>query len=197
MSKFPGDAYHCLSADTVENDYDTEYYNVCAETLNAMNHIPGIPLHRLILKKNVPVMLLRNLSQADGLCNGTRLLVKEVINGRLQVASIMAPGQKHHDKVVLIPRIKLIPEDTTLPYIWSRRQFPVRVAFAMTIDKSQGQTLQRVGVYLKSECFSHGQLYVAASRVGTPTNIKFAADKDDAGEFRTINVVWQDALTDV
>ena len=66
----------------------------------------------------------------------------------------------------------------------------------MTINKAQGQTLQRVGVYLSEMCFSHGQLYVAASRVGLPTHIRFAVDKDEAtGERRTRNVVWRDALT--
>jgi Helicase len=51
---------------------------------------------------------------------------------------------------------------------WLRVQFPV--AFAMTISRSQEQSLQRVGVY---SCFTHGMLYVAASRVSDPGNIKF------------------------
>ena len=72
----------------------------------------------------------------------------------------------------------------------------MRVAFAMTINKSQGQTLSRVGVYLREMCFSHGQLYVAASRVGHPSHIRFAVEPDEAtGEFRTRNVVWGEALT--
>ena len=63
------------------------------------------------------------------------------------------------------------------------------------INKSQGQTLSRVGVYLSESCFSHGQLYVAASRVGMPSHIRFAVDRDKAsGEYRTRNVVWRDAL---
>ena len=54
----------------------------------------------------------------------------------------------------------------------------------MTINKAQGQTLQRVGVYLSEACFSHGQFYVAASRVGLPTHIKFAVDRAEDGRFR-------------
>ena len=65
------------------------------------------------------------------------------------------------------------------------------------INKAQGQTLQRVGVYLSEPCFSHGQLYVAASRVGLPAHIRFAVDKSATGKFRTRNVVWRDALTGV
>ena len=67
----------------------------------------------------------------------------------------------------------------------------------MTINKSQGQTLSRVGlgVYLRETCFSHGQLYVAASRVGHPDHIRFAVDCDENGERRTRNVVYREALT--
>ena len=102
---------------------------------------------------------------------------------------------KHFGSIVYIPRIKLSPDESDLPFKWSRRQFPVRVSFAMTINKSQGQTLRRVGIYLSDTCFSHGQLYVAASRVGHPSHIRFAVDRDETGEFRTRNVVWREALT--
>lgn len=53
-----------------------------------------------------------------------------------------------------------------------RRQFPIRPAFAMSINKSQGQTFKRVGIFLPNPCFTHGQLYVALSRVGDPTCIR-------------------------
>ena len=72
----------------------------------------------------------------------------------------------------------------------------MRVAFAMTINKAQGQALKCVGVYLPQPCFSHGQLYVAASRVGLPSHIRFAVARDDAtGTYRTRNVVYPEALT--
>ena len=70
-----------------------------------------------------------------------------------------------------------------------------RVAFAMTVNKAQGQTLTCVGVYLERPCFSHGQFYVAASRVGLPENIMFAIEPNGDGEFRTANVVFAEALT--
>ena len=71
----------------------------------------------------------------------------------------------------------------------------MKVAFAMTINKSQGQTLQNVGVWLSDPCFAHGQLYVAMSRVGSPRDIKFAIrQRDGFPENHTSNVVFKDVL---
>ena len=87
------------------------------------------------------------------------------------------------------------PKQREFPFEWSRRQFPVRVAFAMTINKSQGQTLQNVGVWLNDPCFAHGQLYVAMSRVGSPRDIKFAIRKRKGfPENTTSNVVYKEVL---
>ena len=67
---------------------------------------------------------------------------------------------------------------------------------ASQINKAQGQTLRCVGVHLPKPCFAHGQLYVAASRVGRPAHIRFALDRDvTTGTFRTRNVVYREALT--
>ena len=49
----------------------------------------------------------------------------------------------------------------------------------MTNIKSQGQTLSRVGVYLSAPVFSHGQLYVAFSRVTDYRNLQVMAEYDD------------------
>ena len=71
----------------------------------------------------------------------------------------------------------------------------MRIAFAMTINKAQGQTLERVRGHLPSGAL-HGQLYVAASRVGLPEHLRFAVPIDkDTGTFRTCNVVFREALT--
>ena len=84
------------------------------------------------------IILLRNLNISGGPCNGTRLIVEDVINGRLIKATI-ANGEGK-GRVVLIPKILTVPADETqFGFEWQRLQFPVRVAFAMTIHKSQGQ----------------------------------------------------------
>ena len=189
---FPGDEWICTSADAVTNPSDVNF--APPELLNTFSP-SGLPAHELRLKPNMPIMLLRNLSPPDGLCNGTRLLVKRVINGRMLEATIVTGS--HAGQTVLIPRIKLSPDEDTFGFEWSRLQFPVRVAFSMTINKAQGQTLACVGVFLEQPCFSHGQLYVAASRVGLPEHIRFAVQQNANGQFRTANIVYHEALTGV
>lgn len=63
--------------------------------------------------------------------------------------------------------------DSDLPFLLKRLQFPILLAFAMTINKSQGQTFDRVGIFLPRPVFSHGQLYVAFSRAISSQEIRF------------------------
>lgn len=88
---------------------------------------------------------------------------------------------------VLIPRIPMIPTD--MPFEIKRLQFPIRLAFAMSINKSQGQTLQVCGINLEEPCFSHGQLYVACSRVVLPQSL-FIQARDG----KTKNIVYLNVL---
>ena len=90
--------------------------------------------HRLVLKERMPLMLLRNLSPPDGLCNGTRLILLEVINGRLLRCEI-ATG-KHRGDEVFIPRITLDADEDAFPFSWSRRQFPVHATTRAPCDLS-------------------------------------------------------------
>ncbi|GFY23062.1 ATP-dependent DNA helicase [Trichonephila clavipes] len=76
---------------------------------------------------------------------------------------------KFQDEVVLLPRIPMIPSDLPIPFM--RLQFPIHLAFAMNINKSQGKTMKILGLNLEIPCFSHGQLYIACSRVEKPSNL--------------------------
>ncbi|KAL4091331.1 hypothetical protein QTP88_026034 [Uroleucon formosanum] len=89
--------------------------------------------------------------------------------------------EKYKGEDVLIPCIPMIPTD--VPFEFKRLQFPVRLTFAMSINKSQGQSLSVCGINLENPCFSHGQLYVACSPVGKPSDLIVYAP---AGWFETL-----------
>ena len=99
---------------------------------------------------------------------------------------------------VLIPRILMRPQDEKRqPCAWQRLQSPLKVAYPMTISKSQVQSLDFAIIYLWTSVFMHDQLYVAASRTANDKTTVFAIrSKEGMEPFTTKNVVFKEILTD-
>jgi ATP-dependent DNA helicase PIF1 len=181
--------YH--SFDSVDDDSINNYP---IEFLNSITP-NGLPPHVLIVKTNCPVILLRNLDPNNGLCNGTRLMVRAFQDNAIDAEIV---GGQHQGKRVFITRIPMSPsDDISLPFKLKRKQFPIRLSFAMTINKAQGQTIPNVGIYLPEPVFSHGQLYVALSRGVSRSTTRVLAKQiqefDSTGNF-TKNIVYKDVL---
>ncbi|XP_010473823.2 PREDICTED: uncharacterized protein LOC104753242 [Camelina sativa] len=155
LSQIPGEERQYLSSDSVETS-DTSAYDDIIYTQEFLNSIQvsGLPNHVLTLKKGAPIMLLRNIDPKGGLCNGTRLIVTQMANHFIEARIVT--GKKNVNDRVLIPRMFDSPPDAKFPFRMRRRQFPVALAFAITINKSQGQTLEQVGLYLPKPVFTHG-----------------------------------------
>ena len=181
-----------LSADTVEDESTLMLYP--PEFLHTLEPAE-MPPHKLTLKVGMPVMLLRNMNQAEGKANGTILIIRS-IHSRLIEAQIVNGSNK--GDIMFIPRIKLLAKQSDhMPFRLVRVQFPIKPAFAMTINKAQGQTLDRMGLYLSKPVFSHGMLYVALSRVGDADAITVMVTHPQpsglTGTF-TKNVVYKEVL---
>jgi hypothetical protein len=195
MNKLPGNTiiYPSVdSAELTENNYRQQSQVYPPEFLRSLK-IPDLPPGELKLKVGVPIILLRNLNPSEGLCNGTRLIIRNMQSKVIDAEIITG---SHIGKRVFIPRITLSPSDNNLPFILKRMQFPIRIAFAMTINRSQGQSLYLMGLYLPQPVFAHGQLYVAISRVTTYHHIKILITHNTQ-EYQTKNIVYHEIFQNI
>ncbi|KAJ8876360.1 hypothetical protein PR048_020805 [Dryococelus australis] len=140
MSRLAAQGRVYMSVDQLEDTDEQGSMNVPTEFLNSLT-ISSLPTHSLTLAVGAVVILLRNIDPKNGLCNGTRLVVV-CMNDNVTDCKIITASFKGD-------RSEAVSQ---------------RLAFAMTINKSQGQTFDQVGIYLPQPVFSHGQFHVALSR---------------------------------
>ena len=150
------------------------------EFLNSIE-LTWMPIHILKLKVGFPIMMLRSL-EPPKTTNRTKCVVTTLHRNLIEATISCGP---YNDQVVLLPRIPLVPSDSELPFQFRSLKFPIRPCFAKTVNKSQGQKFKSIGVDLSTACFTHGMLYVAASRIGSSRKLHILAPNQ-----RTRNVVY-------
>jgi ATP-dependent exoDNAse (exonuclease V) alpha subunit len=183
-----GDAQVFTSVDHAEQGADDDAFHMDDEYLHTLE-TSGIPPARLTLKVGAPAILMRNMNPVKGFCNGTRCIVKRMHSRALEIEIASA---EYQGRCTTLPRILCNSKVSDFGFLLTRRQFPVQLCFAMSINKSQGQSLPEVGLDLRNSVFSHGQLYVALSRV-TDVSKLHVLPRDQT--LRTVeNMVWPELL---
>ncbi|KAK0427397.1 hypothetical protein QR680_010208 [Steinernema hermaphroditum] len=192
LNNHPGEA---RTYESVDKPYkERSFISVEPETYHTLTP-PGLPPHRLRLKKGCEVMLLRNLNVKIGLCNGTRLKVLEMKDNLLICAPVNRT-ERMPEKIA-IHRIPMSSSDRPEEeFAFIRHQYPLRLSYSLTINKAQGQSLDKVGLVLPTSCFAHGQLYVALSRAHKQVDIAVTHYRvsDASKRFLLHNIVYKDIL---
>ena len=127
LQRLPGDEVLLKSIDTTEEggaDYPPEFLNTC--------ELSGMPPHSLSLKPGCLVILLRNIDQRAGHCNGTKYVV---VNIKPHVLELRSVETYNRGATILLPRIISISKTKTLPFTLRRKQFPVKLAYGITANK--------------------------------------------------------------
>ena len=182
------------SMDSVSEE-DRIYYIYSVEFLQQLNS-SGLPPALLCLKVGCSVILLRNLDPGEGLCNGTRIVILNMRRKMLQ-CRIISKNKRFTKKIVLISRIRLLPNTEILPMPLKRLQFPVKLAFAMTINKSQEQSVEHIEISLQISVFLHRQLYVVFSRCTLVLNISVLFSEQSQESRRTFNIVYKEVFSSI
>ena len=187
VSRLPGENLICESTYRFVNDDDNLRHDT--GSLACINP-SGLPPHVLHLKVGTCIILIRNLNIKEGHCNGTRYIILELTNRCIHARKLNATGDGNDN--IFIPRIPLHSNESDYPVPFIRMQFPVLVAYYLTISRAQGQTFKKAGMYLPKNVFSHGHMYVGLSRCGDPNGLHIFADQ---GEFMHVRHMLEDTKT--
>jgi len=132
-------------------------------------NVTGVPPHKLLLKKDDICMIMRNVDRKEGLAKNLRVKIVAMHDDCIRVCTLNPTRRRHYN----IPRIFF---SISLSFGRSvkieRKQFPLRLAYSMTYNKSQGQEFEQALVDIRNPPFTHGHLYVSLSRVRIAKNVR-------------------------
>jgi hypothetical protein len=199
LNKMTGREYTLIGQDKCTDRMQSTNEPMYSE--DVMNRIndTGIPLQTLKVKIGCPLMLLKNLDPSRGLCNGARMILREVSAPTGPVLSLRCTLVSNGAEVI-IQKTNNQPDPKKVGLSFRRIQFPVALAFSATVNKAQGQTLAKAALDLTTgQCFAHGQMYVAFSRVARMDNIKVAPCITSHGtsHYEFQNPVFRELLREV
>ncbi|KAF1859004.1 hypothetical protein Lal_00000827 [Lupinus albus] len=180
LSIIPSEEKEYLSSDEVDMFDVNNVETINILTLEFLNKLStsGLPNHKIWLKVGTPIMLLRNLDQAERLCNGTRLVVTRMTKLVLETKIMLGKNTRN---ILYIPRMSMSSSQSSWTFKMIRRQFPI--------------SLESVGLYLPRPVFSHEQLYVVISRVQSKKGLKILIhDKDFQPLKSTTNIVYKEVF---
>ena len=164
------------------------------DVLNRYNN-NGVPRNNLQLKIGDICLLLRTISKKDGLTTNARVRITNIKTFCVQIQTLTYPPRSY-----ALPRIRF---KFQLPFGQSyqmvRTQFPLRLAYALSVNKSQGQEFDKVLYDIVDPAFSHGHTYVASSRIRHFDTIKIYCDEDKIHNGAPIlpNVVYDELLRSI
>jgi hypothetical protein len=200
LEHIPGETVYSMSIDECTDDKDSGQIDV--DMLNKTN-VSGLPPHELPLKVGASIILIRSLNPNKGFCNGTRCIIRQIKNNLLHASQLNASPNSPD---ILIPRIPMKSDQTKKNFVpFTRRQYPILLAYYLTFNRSQGQTLDSVGLFLPCSVHTHGQFYTGTSRCGDPQKIYIYANQQefehlqpqlDPNKNYTKNIVWPELFDD-
>jgi ATP-dependent DNA helicase PIF1 len=174
LSRFPGDPTYSIATDDLSECKNPDEYP--PEYVQSLN-IHGVPPSQLTLQPNARYMIVRN-ANPPAICNGILAQLVGCSRYICKMKLLTGPGK---NQMVYLPRVssRVTSESSGLPFAFTRRQFPIIPAYCVTVHKSQGQTLNVIGIIAEKDAFAHGQVYVALSRVGSWDNIHFYSPRQE------------------
>ena len=187
MAAIPGEACFAAALDDTKDNRQPELYT--DDYLAALS-LHGVPPSSLPLKVGARYMIIKNYNAALGACNGT---LCELIQFSRNLAHIKIQSGIHAGRVVLLPRCSchVSRENSGLPFDFTRVQFPLIPAYAVSVHKSQGQSLTQIGFVVDQDSFAHGQVYTALSRTSGWDKITVVTPN---GEDFIVNKVYRHVL---